>query len=134
MASSLTTQSVMFIFMVSTLFGLNYMWGLGSGESTDIQGLADSDGGMGVNLSNLLRTDSEIWGFILDLIVRVIDVLLEFVSWLSMFGLVKGILYALLPADLYVIFNLFLLRPIGWIAALITTEWVLNKIRGASEN
>lgn len=134
MASSLTRQAIMFIFVISTLYGLNYYWAMGNADSVSFQGLDDSNGAIGIDLSDALQSDSDIWGFVVDLILKLIGVVLEVVSWLSLFAVVKAIIYVLAPPELYTALNLFILRPVGWVAALITTEWVINKVRGSSEN
>ncbi|WMW24343.1 hypothetical protein RE474_09600 [Methanolobus sediminis] len=126
MASSLTRQAVLFVFIISTISGLSYYWNMGASNDLSIQGLEDSDGSLVVDMEG----DSAVSSLVLGLV----DIVLEFVSWMSLFSVVKAILYTLLPEVLYKPLNLFLLRPVGWIAALITTEWVLNKIRGTSEN
>jgi hypothetical protein len=126
MASSLATQAITFVFIISTIYGFSYYWAEGSGDSIGVPSIDDGDGSLFVNVGG----NSAIATLLLDSV----DTILEFVSWISLFAVVKAILVLIVPTDLYTPINLFLLRPTGWIAAFITTEWVINKVRGSSEN
>lgn len=126
MASSMVKQAIAFVFIISTIYGLIYYWNIGATSDISVTGIDDSDG--------YLSVDFESDASVTSLILNAVDIILEFVSWFSLFSVVKGVLYILLPSSLYTPLNLFILRPTGWIAALITTEWVINKVRGTSEN
>lgn len=126
MASSMVKQAVAFVFIISTIYGLVYYWNMGTSENVTIDGIGNNDGTVTVNLESDNTFSS--------LITNALDSILEFVSWFSLFSIVKGVFYIILPDSLYTPINLFLLRPTGWIASLITTEWVINKVRGTSEN
>jgi hypothetical protein len=71
--------------------------------------------------------------FISTVVDNMLEYILESLSWFSPFILIKGLLHVLVPAPIYEPLNLLLLRPLGWIGTWITTEWVINKIRGGSE-
>jgi len=125
MASSMMKQAIVYVFLISTIYGLVYYYNIGASNDVSIEGLGDSDGSIQIGLE---EDDS-----FASLILNAVDSLLEFISWLSLFSIVKGIFYTMLPASIYAPVNLFLLRPTGWITAAITTEWMLNKVRGTSE-
>jgi len=91
-----------------------------------VVGLDDLTGG-------LIQTPEAQESFITIVVDNMLDFILESLSWFSPFILVKGLLLALVPAPIYEPLNLLLLRPLGWIGTWITTEWVINKIRGGSE-
>lgn len=111
-------------FMFSTLYTLAYFWAAGSNEALKVQELSEQ-GAENIGV---------IEGSWVSLIVSAaIDDVLNTIAYFSPFALVILFMKAMVPADLFTPINLLLLRPIGWIGAFITTEWVINKIRGVSE-
>lgn len=94
--------SMMFVF--STMWGLYYYWSIGAGTITD----------------NPLSSEASFSGFI--------NIILNIVSWLSPFALVKAFLLGFLPSEMYTFLDLFILRPIGWIGALYTANFIISKI------
>lgn len=111
-------------FTFSTIYTLAYFWTLGSGEVLDTMELEDQDA------ENVAVTSGS-WVSII--VTGAIDEILNTIAYFSPFALIIVMLKAIIPSDLFLPINLLLLRPIGWIGAFITTEWVLNKIRGVSE-
>ena len=111
-------------FAFSTIYTLAYFWTMGSGELLDSPELGDQE------VSNV-AVQGDSWASVL--VSGAVDEVLNAISYFSPFALVLVILKAIVPSDLYLPLNLLLLRPIGWIGAFITTEWVINKIRGVSE-
>ena len=111
-------------FTFSTIYALAYFWAAGSGEVLNTPQLEDQDA------ENVALTEDS-WVSII--VSGAIDEILNAISYFSPFALVIVMLKALVPSDLFIPINLLLLRPIGWIGAFITTEWVINKIRGVSE-
>jgi hypothetical protein len=106
---------ITYIFMFSTMYTLLYFWFLGSGGSMGVQALTTSD-----KTPDMLST-----AFLL------IDWILEFISWLSPFVLVKGIVwYILQPLDpnFYMLLDLLFLRPASWIMSLVIIEFALKHV------
>ena len=99
------------IFIFSTIWGLYYYWSLGESHSTQMEGLSDNPNdpkGLGL--------------------VGTISGILDFLSWINPFGLVKGIIFLISPPEIYEFINIFLLRPIGWIGTMITVNYLISKI------
>jgi len=71
--------------------------------------------------------------FITIVVDNMLFFVLESLSWFSPFALVKLLFVIIVPAPIYEPLNLLILRPMGWIGTWITTEWIINKIRGGSE-
>ena len=128
MASFVRGNQLLFIakmfFLFSTMYTLAYFWVQGSSEELKVPELAEQG-------AENVAVSANSW---VSVIVSVaIDDILNTISYFSPFALVLIFLKSLVPADLYLPLNLLLLRPIGWIGAFITTEWIINKIRGVSE-
>lgn len=62
-----------------------------------------------------------------------IDSLLSFLSLINPFGLIILLLKAVMPIDIYQFLDLILLRPIGWSGTIITSNYVISRIRGVEE-
>ena len=62
-----------------------------------------------------------------------INDLLGFLAVINPFGLVIWLFKLIVPQELYTFINLLLLRPIGWTGTMITSNYVLSKIRGTDE-
>ena len=128
MASFVRGNQLLFLakmfFTFSTIYALAYFWTAGSGEVLDSAELGDQD------VENVaVKGDS----WVSVIVTGAIDEILNTISYFSPFALIIIMLKAIVPSDLYIPINLLLLRQIGWIGAFITTEWVINKIRGVSE-
>jgi len=127
MSSSISRYAVMMIFMFSTIYTLGFYYYQATGESFTTTGLEERSG-------TLMDEPDSDKSFLSAITENIIDYLLESLSWFSPFALVKGILISIVPAIIYEPINLLLLRPVGWMGTWITTEWVINKIRGGSES
>jgi hypothetical protein len=114
------------VFMFSTIYTLAFYWYQAENTSMNAEGLDEYDG----ELRKPLEKDKS---FITTVVTSLLDMLIEALSWFSPFALVKGLLIILVPPPIYEPLNLLILRPLGWIGTWITTEWVINKIRGGSE-
>lgn len=125
MASSIMKYAVVVVFMFSTIYTMGFYWYAGQSQSIAATGLDELDGG--------LIAEPESTGWLTSAVTSAMDYVLEVVSWFSPFAVIKGLLYTITPALIYEPLNLLLLRPLGWLGAWITTEWVINKIRGSSE-
>lgn len=97
---------VSMVFIFSTMYGLYYYYQVGASEKLAVEGLEESGASFG--------------GFI--------NIILDLVSWLSPFALVKYMVLIILPSELYLFVDLFFLRPIGWIGTFITTNYLISKI------
>lgn len=104
-------------FAVAWMYGLMYYWD----NSTQATGLDDKDPGF--------SKDSGGSGF-LDF---VFNTALEIFSWASPFALVKGLIILTTDSNLYLFLNLFILRPVGWVASYMFIEWAVFTARGKSE-
>jgi len=121
-ASSILKYSTSMVFMFSTIYTLGFYYYAATGDAYTFTGMSDTTGTMVSEMPTNI------------LLQYIIDFLLEILSWASPFAIVKGLLLLIVPTPLYEPINLLLLRPIGWIGTWITTEWVINKIRGSSES
>jgi hypothetical protein len=104
-------------FAVAWAYGLMYYWN----TNTQAVGLSDKD-------ASLTSTTGQ--GGILSFIF---DTVLEIFSWASPFALFKGIILLISPTNMYTFLNLFMLRPIGWIASYMFIEWAVFTGRGRPE-
>lgn len=127
MASSVLKYFISMVFIFSTVYTMAfYFYGAAGGEvgvSIPTGEIAEFD------MDNLKAS-----GFGVLVGNRFIDWFAELLSWMSPFAIVKGLMFAILPDMLYEPINLLFLRPIGWIGTWITTEWIINKIRGSAES
>jgi hypothetical protein len=112
--------------MFSTIYTLAFYWYQAENTSMTVVGLDDMTGG-------LVKDPEAGDSFITIVVDNMLEFILESLSWFSPFILVKGLLLVLVPTPIYEPLNLLILRPLGWIGTWITTEWVINKIRGGSE-
>ena len=152
MASSILKFFIGIVFLFSTIYTCQYYYFQGSNEIENIytNPLDETDG---KQISGAEAPDNvtiPVWVHVLwrttgldlsafyaepeDIASKVLEPILELISWASPFVLIKGLFFALMPPDLYEPFNLLILRPVGWIGTWITGEWVINKIRGSSES
>jgi len=103
-----------------------FYWYAAENQTMNVVGLDD--------LSGVLQKNPESSrSFISGVVDNMLEYILESLSWFSPFVIVKGLFLFLVPAPIYEPLNLLLLRPLGWIGTWITTEWIINKIRGSSE-
>ena len=103
------------IFIFSTIFTLAYYWNQGANTQLATPGL--SDNGKSI-------TDSGSW------LIDFLDSVLEILSWISPFALVKLLLVEVMSntPELYTALNLLILRPVSWIFSVITANYVISKI------
>jgi len=127
MASSILKYFISMVFIFSTVYTMSFYYFAASGEISGVETVSDTTGTVSVSAIN-----STSMAVLLSL--GFIEWLGEFLSWLSPFALIKGMMVTLLPTVIYQPINMLFLRPIGWIGTWITTEWVINKIRGSSES
>lgn len=113
------------LFIFSTAYGLMFYYYQGAQQSMSVNGL-DSN----VRNPNTLDTSG---GFLSSFVSGAIDTLLNFISWISPFSLIRGLIYAISPSDLFQVLDLFLLRPISWAVSIITANLIIAKVRGTSE-
>ena len=123
--SSMRALIITSLFVFSTIYTLGTYYYAARGVSFSMEGLEDRD-----SAAPLYTADNTSW--LTTIVAGSLDFILDAVSWISPFALVKGVILYVAPAKLYDVLNLLFLRPVGWIASWITTEWVINKIRGVS--
>ena len=127
MASSVLKYFISMVFIFSTIYTMAFYYY----DATSAQVGVDVPDGA---ISGFNVTDLKASGFGVLVGNSFIDWFAETLSWMPPFALVKGLLIVLIPEELYDPINMLFLRPIGWIGTWITTEWVINKIRGSSES
>ena len=113
-------------FFFSAIYTMVFYYNQASDIQNNIKGLDTQEA------QNVATTESS---WISGITQGLIDDLLGAASFFSPFALVKLLFKVMLDSqpDLYTFLDLLLLRPIGWVGAFITTEWVIDKIRGVSE-
>lgn len=112
--------------MFSTIYTMWFYWNAVDTTGIQVTALTEYDG-------TSITDPDESQGFFTDMLSSVTDYIFEALSWFSPFAIIKGIMILVVPAAIYEPLNLILLRPMGWIGTWITTEWIINKIRGSSE-
>lgn len=128
MASSFLKYFTSMVFIFSTVYTMAFYYFAATGDIVGAE-VAGETTGM-VQTSGMNQTGT-VTAFIA---AGLIEWLGELLSWLSPFALVKGLMVTILPPLIYQPINMLFLRPIGWIGTWITTEWLVNKIRGSSES
>lgn len=110
------------IFIFSTLYTLAYFWNQGSNIQVNTPGLGDNPD----DPTQVKLTNSGVFGFV----ISIADGILEAVSWITPFALVKLLLIEVMAStpQLYTILNLLVLRPVGWITALFTVNFLISKL------
>ena len=103
------TQFMTWIFIFSTLYTLAYYYYQGEANTVNYNGIAD-------NANDFKNTG----------IIGTIDKVLDFISWISPFALVKGLVIVLLKdtPEIYEFLNLIFLRPMSWTVAFITVNYL----------
>jgi len=104
-------QFITYAFIFSTIYGLYYYWAMGAQIQMGVSGMGDDPN----NPSGLS-------------VLGLLNAVLEFISWLSPFALVKLIVGAIMTPDLYLFMNMFVLRPVGWIVAIITADMIISRV------
>lgn len=99
-------------FVFSTIYTAAYYFSLGSSQQLGTQGLSDTPNDPA------------------SLVGSLADWVLEGASWISPFGLVKLLLTEIMAStpELYTAVNLLVLRPVGWVVALFTANYIISKI------
>lgn len=103
------------IFIFSTIYSLAFYYYQGTGQTMTSTGLDD-------DAKSLSSSGSWVASFI--------DSVLELASWLSPFALLKALLIELMSGtpEIYEVLNMLILRPVGWIMALFTGNYLISKI------
>jgi len=115
-----TFMTILFVF--STLYTLAFFYYDATNETISSDSLSDD-----ANDPFDVSTESEgVFGFL----IRVADGVLEFLSWISPFGLLKGLIVELMTntPELYQVINMLILRPVGWIVVVFEVNYILSKI------
>ena len=148
MSSSLLKFFISMVFIFSTIYTLQFYYfeGINTPEDSYQVGLEETDGTSRSisKVNNVTATEALRYYLSLgmmgekpdlkeDILDDLLDPILEALSWASPFALLKGLLMFMMPTQLYEPFNLLILRPVGWIGTWISTEWLINKLRGSSE-
>ena len=109
------------------MYTIVYYINEGDQQSMTITGLDDRDS------TAPQEQHQSFWDSLLSSIT--LDRVLEWISVLSPFVLIKGLVYVITAStpELYTVINLLILRPAGWVGFLFTLDWGLNKLRGTSE-
>lgn len=102
-------QFITWIFIFSTIYTLAFYFYLGIAQEPDFVPIGDT--------ANNAKTTG---------IIGILDNVLEFISWISPFSLVKMILITLLAGtpEIYEFLNIIFLRPMSWIVAVITVNYL----------
>jgi hypothetical protein len=102
-------QFMTWIFVFSTIYTLAFYFYQGEAQSPNFDAIGDT--------ANDYKTTG---------IIGILDQVLEFISWISPFALVKGILLNVMAGtpEVYEFLNLIFLRPMSWIVAVITVNYL----------
>lgn len=104
-----TIMTLLFVF--STVFTLAYYYYQGTNQALPISGLSTES-----------KKPSSLS------LVGVMNGVLSFIAWISPFALVRGLVLAISPPDLFLVLDLLLLRPVSWIVTIITANYLISKI------
>ena len=107
------SQFITWIFIFSTVYTLTFYYDQGA----QIQNIYD-------------ELDDQSGDYMNTGIIGILDEVLDFISWLSPFALVKGLLIILMAdmPDLYQFIDLLFLRPISWVIAVLTVNYIKSWI------
>lgn len=83
-----------------------------------------------VQTTNQAPTDQSILSAITS---GFVDDILGFLSIINPFGFIILLVKAISPQDAYQFLDLLFLRPIGWTGTIITSNYIISKIRGTEE-
>lgn len=99
------------LFLFSTMYTLAFYYYQGTTSGLN-------HGGIGVSVKKANELS----------LVGVLEGVISFISWISPFALVRGLVLVISPPDLFQVLDLLILRPVSWIASLITANYVISKI------
>ena len=107
------SQFITWIFIFSTVYTLTFYYDQGAQIQSGYDELDNQPG-------DYMNTG----------IIGILDGLLDFISWISPFALVKGLLIILMAdmPDLYQFIDLLFLRPISWVIAVLTVNYIKSWI------
>jgi hypothetical protein len=102
-------QFMTWIFVFSTIYTLAFYFYQGAAQTQDFNGISDD--------ANDYKTVG---------IFGITDQILEFISWISPFALIKGLLFIVMRGtpEIYEFLNLIMLRPMSWIVAVVTVNYI----------
>lgn len=104
-----------FIFMFSTMYTLLYFWFDATGATVGVTGLVQSS-------KDASSISSAFW---------LLEWILDLVSWISPFALVRGLVSWILEdlnSNLFTLLDLLFLRPMSWISSIILIDFAISKI------
>lgn len=124
----MSASIIALLFFVSTMFGLMHYWN----EAENIQdsiSMPTEEAGNIVSNQDKGLFESVITGIFTS---GFFDFILNVISWLSPFGLVKLVIFAFTTnsPELYTFIDYFLLRPMGWVMFFVQFEWMAFLLRG----
>ena len=107
-----STTVLLFIFSVIYTLAFYYYQGLGASVGTE--GLS--------TVQDIKAVGSGYLSFI--------DGVLNIISWLSPFAIIKGMLEALMSSmpEVYDVLDMLILRPMGWTVFLYQANYIISKI------
>ena len=108
-------STTVLLFIFSVIYTLAFYYYQGTGQILGVQGLTAS-----VQGTQDLNTG----------ILIMVDAVLNIVSWLSPFALIKAMVLAImLPMpEVYEVIDLLILRPMGWTVFLYQANYIISKI------
>lgn len=116
--------TISMLFMFSTAYTIVFYWN--QANAVKIQnGLSQVD-----ETTNEAPTDESI---ISSITSGFVDNVLGFLAVINPFGLIILLLKSIMPTDIFQFVDLLLLRPIGWAGTIITSNYVISRIRGVEE-
>jgi len=123
----LSSSIIIMFFFVSTMFGLMHYWNEASNINDELT-LEEKNADQ-----IIVPEDNSLFGSITGIFSSgFLDYMLNALSWLSPFALVKGtiLIFTVESPEIYTFVDYFLLRPMGWIMFFIQFEWVAFLVRG----
>lgn len=117
--------TISMFFMFSTAYTIMFYWNQANNAAQIENGLTQVD-----ETTNQAPTDESI---ISSITSGFVDNILGFLAVINPFGLIILLLKQIMPADIFQFLDLLLLRPIGWAGTIITSNYVISRIRGVDE-
>lgn len=112
------------VFMFSTMYTLAFFYYTDANQVFNAEGLSDEPN----DPSTKASSSSGFFGTVISFT----DGVLELISWLSPMALIKSLFVAIefktKAPFIYTLLNLFILRPVGWLMAIFTLNFVISKI------
>jgi len=101
-----------FAFVFSTMFTLAFYYYQGANASYGVDGMSSGQD----------HTTLDILG--------ILSGVLDFISWLSPFALIKAFLSYTMQStqDLYQLIDMLILRPVGWVVVMIEANYIISRI------